>query len=183
MLSAGPKRALQDQGASVGVQWRSQQRHAVSREHRRDGLRVGVAAPRDGPELLVELVPAARRVHHNNLARLIGQVQEGVRDPGREIGEATLLAAEDLVADPDLLQAFQNVDGLLLLVVNMQWGTASRRDLDDEVVEGPIRVLARDLEDEVPAGTGPESQSLAKTQNLVLVGRNRHSSTPLRRVS
>jgi hypothetical protein len=44
------------------------------------------------------------------------------------------------------------MDGLFLLVVYVERRTAMRRDLDDEVVERPAGVLARDLKDQIAAG-------------------------------
>src|SRR5690349_2220843 len=65
---------------SVGIQGRAQQGHPMLLEDGRDGLAIGIGTARDRPELLVELVAAAGRVNHNDLAGLICQVQERVRD-------------------------------------------------------------------------------------------------------
>ena len=52
----------------------------------------------------------------------VGQVQEGVRNLGRQVGEAAFIELEELVADPDLEAPAQDVDRLLLLVVDVQRG-------------------------------------------------------------
>ena len=74
-------------------------------------------------------------IDDNDLTRLIREVEESVRDFGRKVSEAAFLTAKYFVADLDFVLAFQNMDRFLLLVVNMQWRTASRRDLDDKIVE------------------------------------------------
>jgi hypothetical protein len=55
-------------------------------------------------------------------------------------------------------------------VVHVQRRAAPRRDLDDEIVERAARVLAGDFEDEVPAGTGPQPQSVTGGYDLAPVG-------------
>jgi hypothetical protein len=50
-------------------------------------------------------VAAAGSMDDDDLSRLVGQVQEGVRHPGREVGEAGLLAVLDVVSGLDLVAA------------------------------------------------------------------------------
>ena len=110
---------------------------------------VGCAVAGCGSQLFVEVVPAAGRVHHDDLGRRVGQVQEGVWDLGRQVREAAFIEFEGLFADPDLEAPAQDVDRLLLLVVDVQRGPAVWGDFDREVVEGAAGVLSGDLEDEV----------------------------------
>lgn len=63
-----------------------------------------------------------------------------------------------------------------MLVVDVQRLTASRRNLDDEVVEGPVRVLAGDpVEDgflgtvpyilfQLPAGAVPDREAISSAE-------------------
>ena len=59
------------------------------------------------------------------------------------------------------------MNGFLLLVVNMQRGTASGGDLDDEIVKGSTGIFAREFKDEIAGGPGLKSQSLSWGQNFV----------------
>ena len=93
--------------------------------------------------------------------RLVGQVEERVRDPGGQIREAPLLQMEELVADPDLEAPLQDLDRLLLAVVDMKRGPALGRHFDDEVVKGATCVLTGDLEDEISPWTRLEAQAFA----------------------
>jgi hypothetical protein len=121
---------------------------------------VGGAVVGCGSEFFVEVVAAAGCVDDDDLARLIGQVQEGMREPGRQVGEAAFLELEGLVADLDLEAPAEDVDRLLPRVVDVQRGAAVRRDFDGEVVEGATGVLAGDLEDEVSSGAGLQPQAV-----------------------
>src|SRR5690242_7796108 len=95
-------------GASVGGEWRAQQRHVVLLEDRCDRGAVGRPAPGEGAQLLVELVAAAGGVDNDDLARVVGQVEESVRDARGEIGEASVLDVEYLGADLDLVAALES---------------------------------------------------------------------------
>jgi hypothetical protein len=106
---------------------------------------------------------SAGRVDDDDLTRVIREVEERVRDAGRKVGEASFSQVERLVPDLDLVAAGEDVDRLLLVMVDMERRSAVRRDLDDEVVEGPAGVLSGDLEDEIPPGAGLESQPLVPT--------------------
>jgi hypothetical protein len=57
---------------------------------------------REGAKLLVELVAAAGGVDDDELAVVVGQVEECVREAPGEIGEAALRDLECLVADRTL---------------------------------------------------------------------------------
>jgi len=65
-----------------------------------------------------------------------------------------------LLAHPDLEAAALDVDGLVAVVVHVQRRPSVRRDLADEVVDRAAGVLARDLEDQVPARTRRKTHSL-----------------------
>jgi hypothetical protein len=149
----GPLASLRASGPSVGRERRPQQRHAVPLEARGDRGAVGAAAPRERAELLVEPMASAGGVDHDDLPRLVHQVEERVRDAGRQVGEPAHVEVERLVADGHPVAAGQHVDRLLLPVVHVQRRPAAGRDLDDEVVERPSRVVARHLEHEVPPRT------------------------------
>ena len=69
--------------------------------------------------------------------------------------------SESFLADSDLVLAFQNMDRFLLLVLDMQRRASFGRNLDYKMVEGSARIFARDLENEIPARAGPESQPLS----------------------
>src|SRR5215831_20413365 len=88
---------------SVGCQWRPQQGHPVSLEDGGNDLSIWIGTAGNWPELLVELVSASWRVDDHDLAGLIGQVQEGMRDARRKVRKPAFIAVEDLVADPDLV--------------------------------------------------------------------------------
>ena len=136
-------------------------------EDRGNDRSVWCAVAGGGSQLFVEVVPAAGRVHDDDLARRIGQVQEGVRDLGRQVCEAALIELEDLLADPDLEAPAQDMDRLLLLVVDVQRGPAVRRDFDGEVVEGATGVLAGDLEDEVSPRARLQPQAVVGGEDCI----------------
>jgi hypothetical protein len=146
---------------SIGTQRRSQERHIIFLKERAEYFGVWWANPCRRSELFIKLVTAPRRIDDNDLTRLIREVEESVRDFGRKISEAAFLTVKYFVSDLDFVLAFQNMDRFLLLVVDMQWGTASRRDLDDKIIEGSTGIFARDLEDEILARAGVEPQTLA----------------------
>ena len=145
-----------------------------------DRVRRSVWCPVPGgrSQLFVEPVPATGRVHHDDLARLIGQVQERVGDLRWQVGKAALIELEELVADPDLEAPRQDMDRLLLLVVHVQRGSAFRRDFDCEVVKGAAGVLSGDLEDEVSSRARLQPQAFVWRQNRVYSGGGRHCASP-----
>jgi hypothetical protein len=58
-----------------------------------------------------------------------------------------------LVADPNFEAPAHDVDGLFLAVVDVERRAAVWPDLDDEVVECAVGLLAGDLEDQVAPRT------------------------------
>ena len=106
-----------------------------------------------GPKLFVEFVAAAGCIDDDDLTLLAGQVQEGVWDLRRQIGEAAFVAIEDLIANADLEATLEHLDGLLLAMVHVQRRAAMWGHFNDEIVKGAVRVLARVLENKVPART------------------------------
>jgi hypothetical protein len=113
-------------------------------------------------------VAAAGVVDHDDLARVVGRVEECVRDARWQVAERPFAAVECLSADPDLVLASKDVNRFLLFVVDVKRRTASWCDLDDEVVEGAAGLLPRDLEDEVASWAGLESQSFVWPEDLCL---------------
>jgi hypothetical protein len=81
---------------------------------------VWCAVPHERAQLFVELVATARDVDDDDLARLVRQVEERMRDAWREVGEATFREVERLVADLDPVSALESVDRLLLVVVDVE---------------------------------------------------------------
>ena len=124
------------------------------------------------------MVPAAGCVDDDDLARCVGQVQEGVRNLGRQVGEAAFIELEGLFADADLEAPAEDVDCLLLLVVDVQRRPAVRRDFDGEVVERASGVLAGDLENKVSPRARLEPQAVGCGQDLVLSGGDCHCTSP-----
>jgi hypothetical protein len=59
-----------------------------------------------------------------------------------------------IVADPYLERAVDHVDRLVLEVVHVKRRPAVRGDLDDEVLEQPVCLVARQLEDQIAARPG-----------------------------
>ena len=92
----GCERRLGARG-SVVAQWRPEQRHVVLFEDGCDDGSVGCAVAGCGSQLFVEVVPAAGRVHHDDLGRRVGQVQEGVWNLGRQVREAAFIECEELL--------------------------------------------------------------------------------------
>lgn len=81
----------------------------MSLEDRRDLFAIAIRDPGCGSEFLEEPVPSAGDEHDDQLGRLIGQVQERVRQAGWEVGEAARLECVQLIADPDLEPAADDV--------------------------------------------------------------------------
>ena len=92
--------------ASVRRQRGTKKGHVVPREDRSNGGTVRVWSPRDRTEFLVELVPAAGDIDHNDLGLLSRQIEEGMWDLSRQIGEAARFEDKRLVAAADLEAAF-----------------------------------------------------------------------------
>ena len=147
-------------------------------EDRRDLGAIGGRDPGRRPELFIELVTPARGVDDDQLGRPVGQVEERMRQAGREVRESARLEDVDLIADPDLELAGQDMDRLFLSVVDVQRRTPAGPDLDDEVVKRPGRVLAGDLEDQVAPGPGLQPQPLSATPGPALYPRLRSSCPP-----
>src|ERR1039458_2765462 len=61
---------------SVVAEWRPEQRHVVLFEDGCDDGSVGCAVAGCGSQLFVEVVPAAGRVHHDDLGRRVGRSEE-----------------------------------------------------------------------------------------------------------
>src|SRR5207247_6173226 len=139
----------------------SQECHVVLREDRSQGFAIRGAGSGGRSELLIEPVSAPRRIDDDDLARFVGQVQEGVGYLRWQVGEPALVAVEDPVADPDLVAALENVDSLFLLVVYVEGRPAPGRHLDQEEVEGAAGVLSRDFEDQVATRSRLQPQTLA----------------------
>ena len=129
-------------------------------EHGCDRRSVVCGGARYGGELLEEFVPAARGEDHDQFAGFVGEVQERVRLAGRQVGKAARLDDEALLADLDLEATVDGVEGLVLVVMDVQGWAAMGRDFADEVIEGAAGVLAGDLEDEVSARAGLQAQAL-----------------------
>src|SRR5512140_1595094 len=117
---------------------------------------------------------AARCVDHNELAALIGQVEEGMRNLGWQIGKAPLVDVMDRVADADLEATFQHVDGFFLKMMHMQGRPAMRGHFNNKIVKGAILIFTRDFENQVPAWPRLKPQTFACTQNDLLAGTNCH---------
>ncbi len=77
---------------------------------------------------------------------------------GWHIRKTAFIEVVNIVADADLITSFQDVDGFLLLVVNVQRRTPFWRDLNDEIVECTPSILTGDFENEIPTGARLESQ-------------------------
>src|ERR1035441_7445399 len=114
---------------SVGAQWRPQQRHVVLLEDRGDDRSVWCPVPGGGSKLFVEPVPPTGRVHHDDLARLIGQVEERVGDLRWQVGKAALIELERaLLADHSFgVDAY----GVLITLVSAPGGTLTIGDLGE----------------------------------------------------
>src|SRR5690242_5542015 len=112
---------------------------------------------------------AAWCVDDDDLAWLIGEIQECVRDLRRKIGEATFVAIEQGLANPNFEPSLDHMNRLLLAVVDMQGWTTMRRDSDHKIIEGSVRVITCHLEDEIPAGTRLEGQAFTRSPNNVLL--------------
>jgi len=83
-----------------------------------------------------------------------------MRHVGGHIGKAALFEVIDLVPDADFVTALQDVNGLFLLVVNVQRRPASGRHLDDEIVKG-----APDFADRYPDASAKATEC---AMNLVM---------------
>ena len=59
--------------------------------------------------------------------------------------KAAGLAPEHIVIDLDFVTARQEIDGFVLLVVDVQRRTALRLNVEHEDIESPIRIVAGDL--------------------------------------
>src|SRR5689334_3161262 len=134
----------------IKLQRRPQEAHIVLFKDRGQNLWIGWTIARKRPKFLVELMAAAGRVHHDDLAWLVGDIQESVGNLRREVGKAAFVAVEQGLTNPNLEPSFDHMDRLLLSVVDMQGRTSMRRDPDHKVIEGSIRVVTCHLEDEIP---------------------------------
>jgi hypothetical protein len=150
----------------------------VSLEDRCDLGAVGRPGSRRRPELFEEPVPAAGREDHDEFAGSVCQVEEGVSHFRRQVGEPAHVELEDLLADPDPEPPLQDVDRLLLLVVDVERGSAFGRDFDGEVVEGAICVIAGELENQVSPWAGLQPQAIVGSENR-LADVDLHASVPL----
>lgn len=100
-------------------------------EARGDLGSIGRSVPVKWAELLVELVPAARRVDDDHLGIFVGQVEERVRQSGRHERKAAALEHALLFADSHLEAAGEDMERLFLRVVDVQRRAAVWRRLDD----------------------------------------------------
>ena len=82
----------------------------------------------DRGKLLEELVRAARRERDDAFAGLIADIQKRVAYAHWDVYEATWLAAEHLVAELHFVVALQEVDGFVLMVMDVEGRTAARLD-------------------------------------------------------
>jgi hypothetical protein len=99
----------------------------VSVEDRCDLGVGGCPAARCRPQLLEEPVPPAGREDHDQFAGLIRQVEEGVGNLGWQVCEPSLVELEELIADPDPEATLQDVNRLLVLVMDVERGSAFGR--------------------------------------------------------
>ena len=90
-------------------------------QERSDLLVVGRAtiAIHHRAKLLKKLVRAAGGEYGNELARLIGEVNEGMGRSRRDIGKVTSLANDGLVTRLKLESAFENMEDFFLSVMNV----------------------------------------------------------------
>ncbi len=91
---------------------------------------------------------------------MIGEVQESVRAAGGEVRKPAAFERVFLIADPHLETTAQDVDGLVLVVVDVERRSTVRRDLAEEVVKRVPGVLAREFEHEISSWAGLEAESL-----------------------
>jgi hypothetical protein len=145
----------------IRAQRRAQEGHIVFFEERPDHLRVWRPHARDRPKLFVKFMAATRGVDDDHFTRLIGQVEEGMRHVGGHISKATFFEVINLVPDADLVTALQDVNGLFLLVMNVQRRSASGRHLDDEIIKGATGILAGNFENQIPAWAGLQPQPMS----------------------
>ena len=92
---------------SVVAEWRPEQRRSVLFEDGCDDGAVGCAVSGIWTQLFVEAVPAAGRVHDDDLGGRVGQVQEGVWNLGRQVREAAFIEFEGLLAILTLKRPFR----------------------------------------------------------------------------
>src|SRR5689334_20226660 len=100
MKSTAPPRVFPNYSMLIGAERPAEQGHAVFLKDAGDGGAVGSAAA-GRAKLFVEMVPAAGGIDHDDLGALIGEVQEGMRHFGGQVGEAALVDVVDRVADAD----------------------------------------------------------------------------------
>jgi hypothetical protein len=75
---------------------------------------------------------ATRRVHDDDLRRLVGQIDERMREARGHEREAAGIENVLLVGDANLESAGEHVEGLFLAVMDVQGRAAVGGDLDDE---------------------------------------------------
>ncbi len=101
-------------------------------------------------------MPPAWRIDHNDLALLIGQVKEGMRQIGWEISKPPFIEAENFIPDSDFELAFQHMNRFLLPMVDMQRWPPKWCNFHYKIVKRPIRILAGNFKNKITARAGLE---------------------------
>ena len=147
-------------------------------EDRGDDRSVWCPVPGGGSKLFVEPVPPTGRVHHDDLARLIGQVEERVGDLRWQVGKAALIELERaLLADHGFgVDAY----GVLITLVSAPGGTLTIGDLGERRNLSPSGV-SRSVDRLAKIGLVERSANPADGRSL-LVGLTPQGLTRLRAV-
>src|SRR4029079_13108960 len=112
-------------------------------------------------KLFEELVRAAWRERDDAFTGLITDIQKRVAHSHRDVREATRLAAVHVVAELHFVTAFQEVDRLVLMVVDVQGRTAVRLDGQDEYIQRAVGVGTVDLVQQGIAGNRVVQQAVS----------------------